>query len=779
MRISGRRLWLWLLAVSLFSVACEEVPPTEVFVEIDAERSVKRLATKVRIKVEGGEDLDELGGRTTRHEETADISELPLVFRLTPMSGDENRAFVITATALTDGDELVSQARLISSYIPRQSLRPKLMIQGGDCLQRECSEETDTCFSGFCVSAKIAPKDLPNDNAVEFPEGGPLDAEMDAEHDAAPDAGPDAEPDATPSLPDTGPDAAEGGPSGDGGLGSACPNNGMFQCLGANSIGVLACSGNVWQQATSCKVTERCDSRASSTQGYCLDVVKECAEKMPGDQVCRGNQRLTCGPDRVSVETVDCPMGQVCVQTGNQTSCMEDADECAQNTDDCDDQPNACRNTLSTFACECPAGYTGNGKGTDGCMDVDECAAGAQMACRVASATCMNSAGSYACTCPSGYSGTGSKACLNIDECANGAVAACRAGATGCMDTPGSYQCTCGAGYNGTGTTSCSLANTSCSAGAAAACGVASATCTQSGASYTCTCPSGYTGTGTTGCTETNECLAGALSACGVGSASCANTPLGSYTCTCPSGYTGTGTTRCADRNECDQGAATTCGVASATCNNTAGSYTCTCPSGYSGTGSQRCTMNQPVVAPRPECMVWVSHQMNAAVPSGRVVEGGFELSFSRYPDPPATNRHFVCQVDAGGVRYPAKLSENPPNRTWGCYAHNGSAVVNSPYRVLTLASTCSTSWVSAGTSLPTNAVVAGDNGSAHLVPCMAHVSTASPTPFPLDSGDPASAHPNDTHLGWVSSAGPHRCRYEYVGRGFEASTFQVLVWNQ
>jgi hypothetical protein len=129
-------------------------------------------------------------------------------------------------------------------------------------------------------------------------------------------------------------------------------------------------------------------------------------------------------------------------------------------------------------------------------------------------------------------------------------------------------------------------------------------------------------------------------------------------------------------------------------------------------------------------------------------------------------------------VQYPAKLTENSSNgTTWGCYAHDGSSTLDpATYRVLTLNSGCTTSWVSAGTSLPTNAVVAGMNGSAMLVPCVAPVQA---NPFPDNTTGPYSAHMDDTHIGWVSTAGPYRCRYEYVMRGYEATTFQVLVWNQ
>ncbi|KAM8808003.1 nidogen-2 [Eudromia elegans] len=60
-----------------------------------------------------------------------------------------------------------------------------------------------------------------------------------------------------------------------------------------------------------------------------------------------------------------------------------------------------CQPGLGTdYACECPAGYGGDGRR---CDDVDECAASP---CHPA-ATCTNSAGSFSCRCAPGYEGDG------------------------------------------------------------------------------------------------------------------------------------------------------------------------------------------------------------------------------------------------------------------------------------------------------------------------------------------------------------------------------------
>ena len=81
-------------------------------------------------------------------------------------------------------------------------------------------------------------------------------------------------------------------------------------------------------------------------------------------------------------------------------------DECALNTDNCDDAPNACVNTDSGFNCVCPAGFTGDGIGPNGCTPPDECALNTDN-CDDAPNACVNTDEGFNCVCPAGFSGPG------------------------------------------------------------------------------------------------------------------------------------------------------------------------------------------------------------------------------------------------------------------------------------------------------------------------------------------------------------------------------------
>ncbi len=297
--------------------------------------------------------------------------------------------------------------------------------------------------------------------------------------------------------------------------------------------------------------------------GYCADV-DECA---PGKVTCGGSS--TCSNTDGGYDCV-CDAGWS--GNGKESQGCLDADECQEGTAACD--PFAtCVNTPGSYRCECSAGYEGDGAIWGGCFDLDECGSGLALCGPLGS--CANTVGGYDCLCPAGYDSRDDKACLDLDECETGA-AVCDEAAS-CANTEGGYDCTCAPGFTGDGKTcsdvdECLLGLYDCAANAA---------CRNLVGSYDCECSVGFTGDAQD-CVDVDECAGGATD-CSP-DATCINAP-GGYACECNSGFLGDGigVSGCADVDECLTNQAV-CGVA-AECVNDAGSYECRCGAGYTGDG--------------------------------------------------------------------------------------------------------------------------------------------------------------------------------------------------
>ncbi|OXB70821.1 UNVERIFIED_CONTAM: hypothetical protein H355_002145 [Colinus virginianus] len=325
---------------------------------------------------------------------------------------------------------------------------------------------------------------------------------------------------------------------------------------------------------------------------HCEDI-NECetkANEMPENSVCTntdGSYTWTCRPGYEQ-------KGELC----------QKIDFCALGG--CS-QLATCReiNDGTDYECTCTKGYSGNGHGPDGCVDINECEEQRVCAPAESGGICTNTPGSYACTCKTGYHKVSDSQCDDINECSlmssgssqaagalgGGQVRACNANAA-CTNTPGSYECNCSSGYSGDGFTCNDIDE--CAEGTHT-CG-AHSRCVNTAGAFTCVCDEGYmpsSGTaapegrapGPFSCKDIDECASGGTNDCSP-HATCTNTD-GSYTCTCKPGFEGTGQ-ECAnieycsaDRNDCD---------ANADCDENAEGtdYNCTCRMGYRGSGHTR-----------------------------------------------------------------------------------------------------------------------------------------------------------------------------------------------
>ena len=129
---------------------------------------------------------------------------------------------------------------------------------------------------------------------------------------------------------------SSGGASGTGGgtndgtavatSGAPCSLGGSTACAGHNQTDRLICGTGFWQSNGTCGAGTRCATTPGTAAGSCQTIVSECSGKTPGDTVCRGLDRLACGPDLVTTTPVDTCAGG-CV-SGTCTGCTPGATQC-------------------------------------------------------------------------------------------------------------------------------------------------------------------------------------------------------------------------------------------------------------------------------------------------------------------------------------------------------------------------------------------------------------------------------------------------------------------
>ncbi|OCT64266.1 hypothetical protein XELAEV_18045368mg [Xenopus laevis] len=142
-----------------------------------------------------------------------------------------------------------------------------------------------------------------------------------------------------------------------------------------------------------------------------------------------------------------------------------------------DCHPNAiCKANLDSLKCTCKDGFSGDGFS---CSDIDECAYSWLNNC--AYGYCVNTIGSYYCVCPTGYTKGAGNTCVDIDECSSPDLNKCHPIAT-CINYVGTYTCQCPCGVLGNGF-HCEI--DPCTGGV---CGVGME-CLTDGSSYSCSDP--------------------------------------------------------------------------------------------------------------------------------------------------------------------------------------------------------------------------------------------------------------------------------------------------
>ncbi|TKR72396.1 hypothetical protein L596_019847 [Steinernema carpocapsae] len=278
---------------------------------------------------------------------------------------------------------------------------------------------------------------------------------------------------------------------------------------------------------------------------------------------------------------------------------------CEQDVNECHEQPRLCGaqgggrcvNTLGSYYCSCPSGFTGDGCTTPyvGCdpnpcqneahcvtygpnndkhsceckpgftgrnceVNINECAYHPH-ACN--NGTCVDGINSFSCRCPPGT--TGDFCEVDVDECATG-EAMCLNGGT-CMNEAGGYKCVCIFGWEGE---HCNVNIDDCVGNMCHS----GSKCIDRVAKYECECEPGRMGVY---CHLEDPCF---NEPCGKDAMCLKDVIFGNYSCVCPPGLTGPQCTE--DINEClDPEISRWCTPEAGVCVNTFGGFHCECKPGF------------------------------------------------------------------------------------------------------------------------------------------------------------------------------------------------------
>jgi Protein of unknown function (DUF1566) len=249
-----RRTAVLLALVSTLAPACKGQDNTKIVVAVWSDLAVPDDLDSVRIEVTGsGSKTFPL---TAGSDPSAPLAELELV----PLGAkDEN--FIVTATGLHAGNEVVAQTASVS-FVPGQSLLLKLFLYG-NCRGLNCSAD-HTCAAGACDQPIAVPNLPPYDPSVPL---SPPDAGVGGNGGTGGSSGMSGSGGASGGVGGTigsGGVVATGGIVGTGGTTAACQES-ATKC---SDYGLQTCSGGQWGAAVACStglVCERCPPAA------CLD----------------------------------------------------------------------------------------------------------------------------------------------------------------------------------------------------------------------------------------------------------------------------------------------------------------------------------------------------------------------------------------------------------------------------------------------------------------------------------------------------------------------------
>ena len=191
--------------------------------------------------------------------------------------------------------------------------------------------------------------------------------------------------------------------------GGVCVSTAM-DCSGkTDDCNVGVCSGGT------------CAAQPTNNNGACADGLTACDATgvcnatgtcVGADDAC-GALAATCA---ACTGTTNCFNGRRCTCTTSTPPNIVENGVCVPDTDECDGNPCSplatCKDPTpaappaNDYVCTCPKGYSGNGKGANGCVDINECAGGNNpCGSGVATNGCngLSPPGSYSCTCAAGY----------------------------------------------------------------------------------------------------------------------------------------------------------------------------------------------------------------------------------------------------------------------------------------------------------------------------------------------------------------------------------------